>query len=134
MGGPFWARKDAQSWSVIKGLLEPGEEPLEAALREFGEETGSPLATPGLLELLGAFRQPSGKLVTVFVAEIDSLPPFAAGSTFDLEWPPRSGRLQSFPEIDAARWLTLPEAGTKLVRGQLPVLQALQVYRQGVPD
>ena len=123
MGGPFWARKE-HSWSVVKGLLEGEESAEDAAGREFLEETGNPF--PGRLELLGYFRQPSGKIVIVFVSEVDELPPVTAPGTFELEWPPRSGRLQTFPEIDDARWLSLEEAEASLVRGQLPILDALR--------
>jgi predicted NUDIX family NTP pyrophosphohydrolase len=124
MGGPFWAKKDARAWSVIKGLIEPGETELAAALREFAEETGNP-APAADYALLGEFRQSSGKRVTVFTAEIDELPPFVTGSTFELEWPPHSGRVQSFAEIDDVRWFTVGAAEEKLVKGQLPVLEAL---------
>ncbi len=116
----------------MKGLVEKGESELEAARREFAEETGHPFPEPadahgaGVLDVLGEFRQPSGKRVTVFVAEVDELPPLDGGSFFELEWPPRSGRVQSFPEIDRLEWFDVEAAAEKLVAGQLPVLDALR--------
>ncbi|MBF4571940.1 NUDIX domain-containing protein [Herbiconiux sp. VKM Ac-1786] len=123
MGGPFWARKD-RSWSIVKGLIEGDEDALDAARREFLEETGNPIAAP--LEPLGEFRQPSGKLIIAFVADVEELPPVTSPGTFELEWPPRSGRVQTFPEIDDARWFDLDAAGSKLVLGQLPILDAVR--------
>jgi predicted NUDIX family NTP pyrophosphohydrolase len=124
MGGPFWARKDAAAWSIPKGLSEPGESPLATALREFEEEIGLP-APSVPYRLLGEFRQASGKIVTVFAAEADITVDQIVGGTFELEWPPRSGRRQLFPEIDVARWLSIADARLKLVKGQLPVLDAV---------
>lgn len=123
MGGPFWARKDTAAWSIPKGLYLDDEQPLAAALREFAEEIGVP-APMGEHGELGAFRLPSGKLLTVFTLESPEMT-FVASNTFETEWPPRSGRMQSFPEIDRAEWLGLDEARVKLVKGQLPVLDAL---------
>ena len=124
MGGPFWARKDAAAWSIPKGLYGPDEEPLAAALREFGEEIGAP-APDAAYALLGECRQPSGKRLTVFAAEAPEAA-FVASNTFEVEWPPRSGRLQEFPELETAAWFDLAEARVKLVKGQLPVLAALE--------
>ena len=124
MGGPFWARKDAAAWSIPKGEYEPGEDPFVAARREFAEEIGQPPPDAEYAEL-GEFRQPSGKVVTVFAAEADFAPERVQSNTFTVEWPPRSGTLREFPEIDDARWVGLAEARVKLVRGQLPVLDAL---------
>ncbi|MBK4346956.1 NUDIX domain-containing protein [Lacisediminihabitans sp. G11-30] len=135
MGGPYWSRKDAAAWSVIKGGLEAGETPLRAALREFREETG--IAAPSVdYRLLGEFTQPSRKIVTVFVAQIDDLPVALCGNTFDIEWPPRSGHLQSFPEIDRGGWFGLEVARSKLLRGLVPVIDALAFLRpaQGPRD
>lgn len=121
MGGPFWAKRDAASWSIPKGLFTD-EEPLAAALREFEEEIGAP--APDIeYRLLGEFRQPSGKRLTVFTGEGDA--EFVASNTFELEWPPRSGRMQHFPEIETAGWFSLDDAGEKLVKGQLPILGSI---------
>ncbi len=125
MGGPFWARKDAGSWSVVKGEYGPGEDALAAARREFAEETGAP-APAGEYLLLGEFRQPSRKVVAVFAVESSAVPATVVSNTFELEWPPRSGRRQSFPEIDDARWFSLAEAHEKLLAGQRPALDALE--------
>ncbi|GAA2243694.1 NUDIX domain-containing protein [Herbiconiux moechotypicola] len=130
MGGPFWAAKDARAWSVVKGLVEEGEGDLAAALREYAEETGSalPAAVAAGCRPLGEFRQPSGKRIVVFAVELDEVPPLragGAGSTFELEWPPRSGRTQSFPEIDRLEWFGREAAAEKMVKGQLPILDAL---------
>ena len=122
MGGPFWARKDAAAWSIPKGLYIPGEEdPLVAAKREFAEEIGAPAPDVDYV-LLGEFRQPSGKRLTVFAGEGDA--EFVGSNTFEVEWPPRSGRLQQFPEIDAAGWFPLDEARVKIVKGQLAILDS----------
>ncbi|GAA4755437.1 NUDIX domain-containing protein [Modestobacter marinus] len=124
MGGPFWARKDQGAWSVPKGEHGPGEEPLEVARREFAEELGSPVPAQELLDL-GELRVTSGKLLTVFAARGDLDATACVSNTFDLEWPPRSGRVQQFPEIDRAAWLTIEQARVALVRGQVPFLDRL---------
>lgn len=124
MGGPFWARKQTQSWSVPKGEYLPGEEPRVAAMREFAEEIGTPPPAVDYFEL-GAFRQPSGKVITVLAAESDFQPDGIVSNTFPLEWPKGSGIIQDFPEVDDARWVTETEARSKLVKGQLPILDAL---------
>ena len=124
MGGPFWARKQTQSWSVPKGEYIPDEEPLMAALREFAEEIGTPPPAVDYFEL-GAFRQASGKIIAVFAAEADFQPEQIVSNTFPLEWPKGSGTIQDFPEVDDARWVTEAEARSKLVKGQLPILDAL---------
>ena len=124
MGGPFWARKDTHAWSIPKGEYDDGEDPLAAALREFEEEMGT--AAPGVeYRLLGEFRQSSGKLITVYAAEADFAPEVINSNTFPLEWPKGSGRIQHYPEIDEARWFPEEEARLKLVKGQLPILEAL---------
>lgn len=123
-GGPFWARKDAAAWSIPKGLCSPGEPPEAAALREFEEETGCRPA--GKLETLGRFRQPSGKLVEAFALEGDFDPRNLRSNTFEIEWPPRSGKLQSFPEADRAGWFAPEAAQLKIHKGQRPILEALQ--------
>lgn len=122
-GGPFWARKDNGVWSIPKGLYEPGEDPEAAARREFAEETG--LALQGRLVELGAFRQPSGKLLLAYAAEGDFNPAQLVSNLFLIEWPPYSGRVQEFPEADRAAWFTPAEARMKLLKGQLPILEAL---------
>ena len=124
MGGPFWARKDAGAWSVPKGEHEPGEEPLDVARREFAEELGSPVPAQELLDL-GELRVTSSKLLTVFAAEGDLDATACTSNTFDLEWPPRSGRVQQFPEIDRAGWFSVEEARLELVTGQVPFLDRL---------
>jgi predicted NUDIX family NTP pyrophosphohydrolase len=124
MGGPFWARKDERAWSIPKGEYEPGEDPLSAAKREFEEELGSAPPTVPFREL-GSFGQPSVKLVTAWAAEADFDAAGAVSNTFDLQWPPRSGRMQSFPEIDKAGWFTAEVARVKLVGGQRPFIDSL---------
>jgi predicted NUDIX family NTP pyrophosphohydrolase len=124
MGGPFWARKDDAAWSVPKGEYDPGEEPFDVALREFQEELGSPVPAEGFLPL-GEVKQSGGKVLTVWAAEGDLDADAAHSNTFALEWPPRSGRIQEFPEIDRAAWVPVDEARTKLVRGQVPLLDRL---------
>ena len=125
MGGPFWARKDEGAWSIPKGEYEPGSDPFAAAKREFEEELGS---APPLVDYreLGSLRQRGGKLVTVWGAEADFDAAAAVSNTFELEWPPRSGRLQSFPEIDRAGWFTTEVARSKLVKGQRPFIDRLE--------
>lgn len=131
MGGPFWARKDAGAWSVPKGEYAEDEDPWVAAQREFAEEMGVP-APSGDYRLLGSFRQPSGKVITVFAAESDFTPERIVSNTFPLEWPKGSGVITDFPEIDRAEWATEAEARTRLVRGQLPILDALvEQLKQG---
>lgn len=124
MGGPFWARKDAAAWSIPKGEYTADEDALAAAIREFTEEIGTPPPAAGYFPL-GSFRQASGKIITVFAAEADFRPERIVSNTFSLEWPKGSGIVRNFPEIDDAAWFSEPEARTKLVRGQLPVLDAL---------
>ena len=99
-GGPFWARKDDGAWSIPKGEYEPGDDVMQVALREFAEETGSAIAAD--LVPLGEFRQAGGKLVTAFAAEGDFDPAALRSNTFSVEWPPKSGRMRSFPEVDRA--------------------------------
>ncbi|MGO4121726.1 NUDIX domain-containing protein [Arthrobacter sp. YAF16] len=127
MGGPFWARKDAAAWSIPKGEYTEDEDALAAARREFAEEIGT--APPDVDYFpLGSFRQASGKFVTVFAAECDFRPERSVSNTFSLEWPRGSGIVRSYPEIDDAAWFSESEARTKLVRGQLPVLDALLAH------
>ena len=124
MGGPFWARKDDGAWSIPKGEYEPGEDPFVAAKREFEEELGS--APPSVrYRDLGSVSQPGGKLVTAWAAEADFDAAGAVSNTFELEWPPRSGQLRSFPEIDKAGWFTVEVARVKLVKGQRSLIDRL---------
>ena len=123
-GGPFWRKRDAGVWSVPKGLLEPGEAPLDAALREFGEETGLPLSgvLSGPLLPLTPIRQAGGKVVLCWAAEADlDLAGFKSGE-FEMEWPPRSGRMARFPEIDQLRYFPADEALTKILPAQAPLI------------
>src|ERR1700730_2244249 len=123
-GGPFWARKDAGSWSIPKGEPAPGEDLLEAAKREFQEETG--LGIDGDFRALMPMRQPSGKLVHAWAVEADCDAAAVRSNTFEMEWPPRSGRKQGFPEVDRAAWLDLPAARSKITKGQLGLLDQLE--------
>jgi predicted NUDIX family NTP pyrophosphohydrolase len=123
MGGPFWARKDDGAWSIPKGEYGPDEDALAVAHREFAEELGSPVPALDLLPL-GELRA-SGKVLTVWAAEGDLDAGACTSNTFELEWPPRSGRIQEFPEIDRAAWFGIEEARSKLVRGQVPFLDRL---------
>jgi len=127
MGGPYWASKDAGAWSIPKGEFDEGDEPaLDAARREFREELGVG-APDGPFAELGTFAYASGKRVTVFVADGAgfSLEGLAFGE-FELEWPPRSGRTASFPEVDRVEWTGLDAARDRLVKGQRPALDALE--------
>ena len=123
-GGPFWARKDDGAWSIPKGEYDPGEDPWEAARREFAEELGCP-ATDGPRLDLGTVTQPSGKVLTVFAVAADLDITGFRSNTFTLEWPKGSGRLQEFPELDRVAWLPMPEAHTKLLKGQRAFLDRL---------
>ncbi|MBB4905193.1 NUDIX domain-containing protein [Actinophytocola algeriensis] len=123
MGGPFWARKDAGAWSIPKGEYTD-EEPLAAARREFAEEMGSP-PPGGEPVALGTVKQSGGKSVTTFAVEGDFDLAGFRSNTFELEWPRGSGRVQEFPEVDRAAWVPVAVAREKLVKGQVPVLDAL---------
>ncbi len=122
-GGPFWAGKDAGAWSIPKGIVAPGEDPLAAARREFTEETGG--EPQGEAMALGAFRQSAAKIVEVWAVEGEFDPATLKSNTFQMEWPRRSGRSAEFPEADRAAWFTPDEAARKLIKGQRPVLEAL---------
>jgi predicted NUDIX family NTP pyrophosphohydrolase len=123
-GGPFWAKKDAAAWSIPKGELAAGEEPLAAARREFAEETGLTLSGP--FTALAPTQQPGGKLVQAWAVEGDCDPAAVRSNRFSMEWPPRSGRRQEFPEIDRAAWFALDIARSKIHRGQAPLLDELE--------
>jgi predicted NUDIX family NTP pyrophosphohydrolase len=124
-GGPFWVKKDEGAWSIPKGLCEPGEDAFAAARREFAEEMGTPPPDGPALEL-GEVRQRSGKRVVAWAVEGDLDPATVVSNTFELEWPPRSGRMQAFPEIDRAEWFDLDTARRKLVRAQAALIDALE--------
>jgi predicted NUDIX family NTP pyrophosphohydrolase len=123
-GGPFWARKDAGAWSIPKGEHEDGDDPLESALREFEEETGTPLQA-GELRELGEVKQRGGKVVSAWAAEGDLDADAVRSNTFTMEWPPRSGRTAEFPEIDRAGWFDIDEAREKLNPAQVGFLDRL---------
>lgn len=123
-GGPFWAGKDEGAWSIPKGECGPDEDPLTAARREFEEELGRP-PPAGVLVELGEVRQKGGKRVTAWALAGDLDVTRIESDTFELEWPPRSGRMQAFPEVDRAEWCDLATARRRLLEGQLPLLDAL---------
>lgn len=124
MGGPFWANRDEGAWSIPKGEYAADEDPLAAALREFAEELGAP-APDVPLRALGTLRQRGGKLVSIWAGEADFDVSAITSNTFEMEWPPRSGRRQSFPEIDRAAWFDIPTARLKIVPGQAEFLDRL---------
>ncbi|HEY4992645.1 MAG TPA: NUDIX domain-containing protein [Nakamurella sp.] len=123
MGGPFWARKDEHAWSVPKGEYVEGEDPHDVAAREFAEELGSALPDGPEIDL-GVANQ-SGKSVTAYARAADFDATSCVSNTFETEWPPRSGRLQSFPEVDRAEWFAVDEARRRLVKGQVIFLDRL---------
>jgi len=128
-GGPFWKNKDAGAWMIPKGAVEPGEKPAEAALREFEEETGTKLTLVPFP--LARIRQSGGKHVEAFALEGDLDPAAVTSNDFELEWPPRSGRLERFPEVVEARWMNLDEARAMMLPSQLPLLDALEARLKG---
>jgi len=131
MGGPFWAKRDAGAWSIPKGEHEDGEDPLGTARREFEEEMGSP-PPPGDVLSLGEYRQPSGKLITAFAVEGDFALAGFRSNTFELEWPPRSGRTLLVPECDRADYFAADVALVKMLPGQRGFVQeALQRLGDG---
>jgi len=123
-GGPLWAKRDLGAWSIPKGELEPGEEPLAAALREVEEETG--LRPGGPFLALGTLRQRAGKLVTAWATPGDFDPSTLRSVELELEWPPRSGRRVRFPEVDRAAWFALDEARRRILPAQAPWLDQLE--------
>ena len=123
-GGPFWARKDAGAWTIAKGLAEPGEDLLATARREFTEETG--FVAEGPFIPLAPVRQKSGKTVHGFACAGDFDPDRLTCNTFEIEWPPKSGRRKSFPEIDRVAWFGLAAAREKILPYQLPFLDELE--------
>jgi predicted NUDIX family NTP pyrophosphohydrolase len=126
-GGPFWAKKDAGAWSIPKGQIEEEEEPRACAIRELEEELGAaPALDPEQLIELGSIRQKAGKVVEAWAAEADFDPTSLASNTFAMEWPPRSGKQQEFPEVDRAEWFDLDTARAKLVKAQAGFIDALE--------
>ena len=123
-GGPFWRNKDNGAWSIPKGEIDALDDPEQVARREFAEELG-PSASIGRLQELGEVRQRGGKRVIAFAGEGHFDPAALTSNTFDIEWPPRSGRRQSFPEVDRAEWFDIESARTKMLSGQVELLDRL---------
>jgi predicted NUDIX family NTP pyrophosphohydrolase len=130
-GGPFWARKDDGAWSIPKGELASGEEPLLAAQREFTEETGFQILGPFVS--LQAIKQAGGKIVQAFAASAELDPGKLVSNVFSLEWPPRSGQVVEFPEADRAAWFPLEAAKTKIIPAQVEFLVRLERLVNGNP-
>lgn len=124
-GGPWWRARDEGAWGMPKGGIDPGEDPFAAARREFAEEMGSP-PPEGPALALEPRRQPSGKVVSAWAIEGDFDVTRLASNGFPMEWPPRSGKMQEFPEIDRAEWFALPEARRRILRGQAGFLDELE--------
>jgi predicted NUDIX family NTP pyrophosphohydrolase len=124
-GGPFWARRDLGAWSLPKGEYADGELALDAARREFAEELGSPPPAGDFVDL-GEVRQKSGKLIRAWAVAGDLDAAAIVSNEFEMEWPPRSGRSRSFPEVDRAEWFGLDEARRRINSGQAPLLDRLQ--------
>jgi predicted NUDIX family NTP pyrophosphohydrolase len=122
-GGPYWAKKDEGAWSIPKGLVNPGEDELSAARRETFEELGSDFN--GDFASLGEYRQPGGKVVLAWAVRGDFDVKTVISNSFEIEWPPRSGIRQAFPEVDRAEWFQITDAERKILKGQLPILSAL---------
>ena len=122
-GGPFWARKDAGSWSVPKGFVEPGEDEFACARREFREETGFEVPNDNARDL-GTFRQSSSKTIRIWAIQGDCDPRKLVSNTFELEWPPKSGQLRHFPEVDRGEWFDQTAAMLRIVKGQRQVIEA----------
>lgn len=128
-GGPYWSKRDHGAWSIPKGQIEDGEDPRDCALRELGEELGSaPELAPEQLIELGSVRQRAGKVVEAWAAEAEFDPAALASNTFSLEWPPRSGREQEFPEVDRAEWFELEEARRRILPAQAEFLDRVVAH------
>jgi predicted NUDIX family NTP pyrophosphohydrolase len=128
-GGPFWRNKDTGAWMIPKGAIEPGETPVQAAMREFEEETGEPLRTVPFP--LCSVRQAGGKQVQVFAVEGDLDPKAITSIHFEMEWPPKSGEVRTFPEAEEGRWMPIAEARRLMLPSQLPILDALEAKLAG---
>jgi len=128
-GGPFWKNKHAGAWMIPKGMIEPGEAAAQAALREFEEETGTRLTAVPFP--LATVRQSGGKVVAAFAVEGDLDADAITSIEFEVEWPPKSGRRQSFPEVDEARWMSIAEARALMLPSQQPLLDALEAKLKG---
>lgn len=124
-GGPFWAKRDQGAWSIPKGEIEPGEEAIDVARREFEEELGAPPPN-GDMSSLGSIRQAGGKVVHAWAAAGDFDVAKLRSVNFSMEWPPRSGRMQEFPEVDRAGWFALEDARRMILSSQLPLLERLE--------
>ena len=122
-GGPYWRAKDAGAWTIPKGAIDAGEEALEAAVREMREETGVSVAGPFMA--LEPIRQKAGKRITAFACEGDCDAAAIVSNGFEMEWPPRSGRMQEFPEVDRAQWFSLDAARAKINEAQVALLDEL---------
>jgi len=131
-GGPFWAKKDAGAWTIPKGQVEAEEEPRACAIRELEEELGpAPKLDPEQLIELGSIKQKAGKVVEAWAAEADFDPATLASNTFSMEWPPRSGKEQEFPEVDRAGWFDLAAARKKILPAQAELLDRLLDHLNG---
>ena len=128
-GGPFWSKRDSGAWSIPKGEYSDDEDAEAAARREFEEETGWTIASD--LLPLGEIRQKAGKTVTAFAAEGDFDTVSLDSNRFEIEWPPKSGRIAAFPEVDRAGWFALDEAREKIIEGQRPLLDRLEALVDG---
>jgi predicted NUDIX family NTP pyrophosphohydrolase len=126
-GGPFWAKKDVGAWTIPKGEFDDSENPLQAAKRETFEETGIEITEADELFLpLNSVKQNSGKMVCAWALEWNHELPVIKSNLFQMEWPPRSGKIQFFPEVDKAQWLSVDEAKIKIVPGQVPIIEDLE--------
>jgi predicted NUDIX family NTP pyrophosphohydrolase len=128
-GGPFWRSRDRGAWQIPKGLIDAGEAPEATARREFAEELG--IALTGPLTLLGTVRQTGGKLVDAFATEEPIHIDQVVSNSFTMEWPPASGRMATFPEVDAARWFAMSEAREWILPSQAPFLEWLASLLSG---
>jgi len=125
-GGPFWAKKDIGIWSIPKGEFTEGEEPLDAAKREFKEELGQDFAGAGLIPL-SPVKQKNGKIVYAWASSGDIDPAAVKSNTFEMEWPPKSGKMQEFPEVDRGQWFSASEAKEKIIDAQAALIEELEL-------